>query len=75
MRNSGIDHQRTEVASLQTERNVLIQRAFLLEYTTLAWMIIDATVAIGSGLVANSLVLVGFGIDSVIELASAAVLL
>jgi hypothetical protein len=38
-------------------------------------MIIEAIVAIGSGLVANSLVLVAFGIDSVIELASAAVLL
>jgi divalent metal cation (Fe/Co/Zn/Cd) transporter len=60
---------------LQTERNVLIRRAFLLEYATIAWMIIEAAVAIGSGLVANSLVLVAFGIDSVIELASAVVLL
>jgi divalent metal cation (Fe/Co/Zn/Cd) transporter len=75
MRNSGVDHQLTEVASLRTDRNVLMQRAFLLEYATLAWMIIEAAVAIGSGLVANSLVLVAFGIDSVIELASAAVLL
>ena len=75
MRNSGVDHQLTEVASLRTDRNVLMQRAFLLEYATLAWMIIEAAVAIGSGLVANSLVLVAFGIDSVIELASASVLL
>jgi hypothetical protein len=74
MRDPGIDHQLIEVASLQSARNVLLQRAFLLEYATLAWMVIEAAVAIGSGLVAHSLVLVAFGIDSVIELASAAVL-
>ena len=38
-------------------------------------MIIEAAVALGSGLVANSLVLVAFCIDSVIEITSAAVLL
>ena len=38
-------------------------------------MIIEAAVALGSGLVANSLVHFAFGIDSVIEIASAAVLL
>src|SRR6516225_9195992 len=75
MRDSGIENQLTELASLQTQRNVLIQRAFVLEYFTLAWMIIEAVVALGSGLAANSLVLFAFGIDSVIEITSAAVLL
>jgi hypothetical protein len=70
-----VDQQLTEVASLRMERDVLLQRAFLLEYATLAWMTIEAAIAIGSGLVAHSLVLVAFGIDSVIELASATVLL
>jgi divalent metal cation (Fe/Co/Zn/Cd) transporter len=75
MHNSGADHHLTEIASLRTDRNALMQRALPLEYATLAWMIIEAAVAIGSGLAANSLALVAFGIDSVIELASVAVLL
>jgi divalent metal cation (Fe/Co/Zn/Cd) transporter len=56
------------------ERAVLVQRAFWLEYLTIAWMIIEAAVAIGSGIVAGSLTLLAFGIDSLIELASAGVL-
>jgi divalent metal cation (Fe/Co/Zn/Cd) transporter len=38
-------------------------------------MLIEATVAIGSGVVAHSLSLIAFGVDSLIELASAGVLL
>jgi divalent metal cation (Fe/Co/Zn/Cd) transporter len=58
----------------QVARTALISEAFRLEYTTLAWMIVEAAVAIGSGLAAASLLLLAFGIDSLIELASAAVL-
>jgi divalent metal cation (Fe/Co/Zn/Cd) transporter len=57
-----------------TDRTALIAQAFRLEYITLAWMMIEAAVAIGSGVAANSLTLTAFGIDSLIELASAAVL-
>jgi len=56
------------------ERTALIRAAFRLEYITLAWMTIEAVVAIGSGVAANSLTLTAFGIDSLIELASALVL-
>jgi divalent metal cation (Fe/Co/Zn/Cd) transporter len=56
------------------ERAALIRQAFRLEYITLAWMTIEAVVAIGSGVAAGSLALMAFGIDSLIELASAAVL-
>lgn len=52
----------------------MIHQAFLLEYLTLAWMTVEATVGIVSGVAANSLTLVAFGIDSVIELASAGIL-
>jgi len=55
-------------------RAALIGEAFRLEYVTLAWMVIEAAVAIGSGIAAASLTLIAFGIDSVIELASAGVL-
>ncbi len=47
----------------------------MLEWITVAWMAIEAGVAIGSGLVAHSLTLVAFGVDSVIELLSAGVLI
>jgi divalent metal cation (Fe/Co/Zn/Cd) transporter len=53
---------------------VLIRQAFQLEYITLAWMTVEAVVAIGSGIAADSLTLTAFGIDSLIELASATVL-
>src|ERR1700730_10536334 len=55
-------------------RAALIRQAFGLEYITLAWMVVEAAVAIGSGVAADSLTLTAFGIDSLIELASATVL-
>jgi divalent metal cation (Fe/Co/Zn/Cd) transporter len=57
------------------ERIVLIQKAFRLEWLTIAWMAIEALVAIVSGVVAGSLTLTAFGFDSVIELVSAGVLI
>lgn len=62
-------------AATVRDRVALVREAFRLEYITLGWMVIEAAVAIGSGIAAQSLTLLAFGIDSVIELASAAVLL
>ena len=59
---------------LANDRHAMIQQAFRLEYLTLTWMTIEAVVAIGSGIAAGSLTLTAFGIDSLIELASAGVL-
>src|SRR5215469_9138229 len=56
-------------------RHDLVRRAFRLELFTAAWMLIEAVVAIGSGVAAHSLSLIAFGADSLIELASAGVLL
>jgi divalent metal cation (Fe/Co/Zn/Cd) transporter len=55
-------------------RSALIQEAFRIEYVTIVWMVIEAAVAIGSAIEADSLTLLAFGIDSLIELASAGVL-
>jgi divalent metal cation (Fe/Co/Zn/Cd) transporter len=52
-----------------------IREAFRLEWLTIGWMTIEAVVSIAAGLAAGSLVLVAFGLDSVIELASAGVLM
>jgi divalent metal cation (Fe/Co/Zn/Cd) transporter len=61
-------------AKATNDRPALIRQAFLLEYVTLLWMAIEAAVAIGFGIAAGSLTLTAFGIDSLIELISAAVL-
>ena len=46
-----------------------------LEYLTLGWNAAEGVAALVSGLLAGSIALVGFGLDSVIEMASAAALL
>ena len=56
-------------------RAELIRRAFRLEYATVAWMVVEAAVVIWSGVQAASVSLLAFGIDSLIELASAGVLI
>lgn len=57
------------------DRLALIHEAFQLEWLTIGWMTVEAVVAIAAGVTAGSLVLTAFGLDSVIELASAGVLL
>jgi divalent metal cation (Fe/Co/Zn/Cd) transporter len=57
------------------ERQALIRQAFRLEWLTIGWMTFEAVVAIGAGVMVGSLVLTAFGLDSLIELASAGVLI
>jgi divalent metal cation (Fe/Co/Zn/Cd) transporter len=45
----------------------LARRARLLSWLSLAWMTVEGGVAISAGLVASSIALVGFGLDSAIE--------
>jgi divalent metal cation (Fe/Co/Zn/Cd) transporter len=56
-------------------REELHRRAVLLEWFTVAWNVVEAAVAIGVGLVVGSVALVGFGVDSGVEVISAVVLL
>jgi divalent metal cation (Fe/Co/Zn/Cd) transporter len=51
----------------------LRRRGFWLEYASMAWMTAEAAVAITAGVVASSIALVGFGLDSVVEFFAAAV--
>lgn len=62
-------------ATPRPARERLIHEAFRLEWLTVGWMVVESVVAISSGVVAGSLVLLAFGLDSVIELISAGVLL
>ena len=54
-----------------TARPQLIRTAFRLEWLTVAWMVVEAAIALASGVMAGSVSLIAFGVDSVIELASA----
>jgi divalent metal cation (Fe/Co/Zn/Cd) transporter len=56
-------------------RRDLVARAIRLEWLTVGWLAVEAVVATASGISANSLSLLAFGIDSIIELISAFVLL
>jgi divalent metal cation (Fe/Co/Zn/Cd) transporter len=56
-------------------RTIDIRTGVRLEIVTVVWMVIEAIVAISAGIVAGSILLTAFGIDSVIELLSGAVLL
>jgi divalent metal cation (Fe/Co/Zn/Cd) transporter len=53
----------------------LVRQAFRLEWLTIGWMAIEGAVAVVSGVAAHSLSLLAFGVDSIIELISAGVLL
>jgi divalent metal cation (Fe/Co/Zn/Cd) transporter len=53
----------------------LRRRGFWLEYASMAWMTAEAAVAITAGVIASSVALVGFGLDSVIEFAAAAIVI
>lgn len=52
-----------------------IRAGIRVEWLTIAWMTIEALVSIGAGLAARSIALIGFGVDSVIEMVSAGVVL
>lgn len=59
--------------ALSTDRRaVLTRRVRLLVAATITYNVIEAVVAISAGTIASSTALVGFGLDSVIEVASAA---
>ncbi|MFC0110835.1 cation transporter [Kibdelosporangium aridum] len=53
-------------------RTVLSRRVRLLVAATITYNVIEAVVAITAGTIASSTALIGFGLDSVIEVASAA---
>ena len=60
------------MVALPTDRRVALhRRALWLEYFTVGWNVVEAVVAIGAGVIAGSVALIGFGADSAIEVISA----
>lgn len=51
------------------------QKGLLAEYFTVGWNVIEGVIAIAAGVIAGSIALVGFGLDSYIEVASGLVLI
>lgn len=60
-------------AALPARRIDLERTARLLAYATIGWNTIEAVVAVVSGIAAGSVALVGFGLDSVVEVGSAVI--
>src|SRR2546425_10515904 len=56
-------------------RRQLIRRGERLEYVTIGWNSLEALVSILAGFIAGSVSLIGFGLDSLIEVTSGAALL
>ena len=54
-------------------RQQLLQQGIRYEYFSIGWNIIEGCIAVGAGVMAGSVALTGFGIDSFIETASAVV--
>jgi len=58
---------------IRTRASLSLARALL--WFTLAWNVAEGVIAVSSGLVASSVALVGFGLDSFIEVTAAAILI
>ena len=64
----------------ESERNLradnkLLKRGLRLEYLTLGWNVVGSVIVIFSGLQANSVALVGFALDSLIEIGASTVVI
>ena len=64
-----------DVLNEKTAHAVMLRRGRLLEYFTIGWNTLEAVVAISFGILAGSIALIGFGVDSVIEGSSGAIIL
>jgi divalent metal cation (Fe/Co/Zn/Cd) transporter len=61
--------------SVQAGRAALVRTGVRIEIFTVCWMVVEAAVSLGAGVLARSALLVAFGIDSVVELVSRTILL
>jgi divalent metal cation (Fe/Co/Zn/Cd) transporter len=63
------------MAEIALDRQALAQQGMRLEYFTIAWNMLEGLVAVVAGALAGSISLIGFGVDSFIEVTSGAALL
>lgn len=60
---------------MTSARSALLSRGLRLEYLTVGWNVAEGLIAVGAGLAAGSIALVGFGVDSFVETISGSVLI
>jgi divalent metal cation (Fe/Co/Zn/Cd) transporter len=60
---------------LESDKSDAERRGRFLSYLTIGWNSLEGMIAVGAGVVAGSIALVGFGVDSVIEVSSGAIIL
>lgn len=56
-------------------RPVNLKRGLQLEYLTVGWNVVEGIIAVGAGIAAGSIALIGFGVDSFVETISGAVII
>ncbi|MGD8376923.1 MAG: hypothetical protein PVF68_12335, partial [Acidobacteriota bacterium] len=56
-----------------SDRRPLLRRGVRLAWLTVLWNVVEGVVAVAAGAVSGSVALVGFGVDSFLEVGSAAV--
>lgn len=56
------------------DRGALLRRGLRLEYLTVGWNVAEGLIAVGAGIAAGSVALIGFGTDSFVEVISGLVL-
>jgi cation diffusion facilitator family transporter len=56
-------------------RPLLLRRGLRLEYLTVGWNVVEGLIAVSAGLIAGSIALIGFGVDSFVETISGTVLI
>ena len=68
--------RKIQISPISPESRLVALRAGIrIEILAIAWMTLESIVAVGSGMIADSVLLIAFGLDSIIELISGAVLL
>src|SRR2546427_10802543 len=61
-------------STMDIARSAALRRGVRLEVVTIAWMLVEAAVALGAGIAARSVLLTAFGVDSIVELLTGIVL-
>lgn len=69
--------QKTAIAEINRvmDKEHLIKKALWLEYVTAGWNIVEGIIAVAGGITAGSIALIGFGLDSFIEVTAAGALI
>src|SRR5438552_15574276 len=55
------------VAGDRYERAALVRRVKLISWLSLGWMTAEGAIGVTAGIIANSIALIGYGLDSTIE--------